>query len=70
MSQDTFQELQQDYYESLGDLTFNSRPLIATLTMVAQETEVKYAEAIVRAVEMRITKVSRNIELLKNEIYI
>lgn len=53
----------EDFYSSLNDLTFNSRPIISSLTVIAQEN-VSAAPYIARAVEKRIEKVSIN-ELIK-----
>ena len=47
----------EDFYSSLNDLTFNSRPIISTLTIIAQEN-VQAAPYITRSVERRIEKVS------------
>jgi len=47
----------EDFYTSLNDLTFNSRPIISSLTMIAQEA-VAAAPYIARSVERRIEKVS------------
>lgn len=56
----------EDFYSSLNDLTFNSRPIISSLTVIAQEN-VSAAPYIARAVERRIEKVSI-IEILLLEV--
>ena len=50
-------EAAEDFKSSLGDLTFNSKPLISMLTMVAEEN-LKYAENIVQVIEEHIQKVT------------
>ena len=45
-----------DYKSSLADLTFNSKPLINMLTMLAEEN-VQYAPLIVQAIENHIQQV-------------
>ena len=46
----------KEYETSLEDLTFNSRVLIQSLTILADKSKV-YAPCIVQVVEKRITKV-------------
>ena len=46
----------KDYETSLEDLTFNSRVLIQSLTLLADKSKV-YAPSIVQIVEKRINKV-------------
>ena len=46
----------EDYESSLEDLTFNSKPLINVLTMLAEENS-QHANVIVKLVERRISKV-------------
>jgi len=46
-----------DFRSSLADLTFNSKPLINMLTMLAEENA-QYAEQIVRVIEEHIRQVS------------
>ena len=50
----------KDYKSSLSDLTFNSKPMINVLTMLAEENEV-HADGIVRVIRNRIKKVSNKI---------
>lgn len=45
-----------DFRSSLADLTFNSKPLINMLTMLAEENA-QYAESIVRVIEEHIRQV-------------
>ena len=47
----------RDYRASLKDLTFNSKPLINTLTMLADESR-EYADEICLAIEERLRKAS------------
>ncbi len=42
--------VRQEYRASLADLTFNSRPIIMTLTTIAQEST-QFAPAIVQAIQ-------------------
>ena len=51
------QEFQLEYASMLSDLTFNSKPMINSLTMVAEENK-GLAEVIVNLVERRIAEVS------------
>lgn len=46
-------EIKQDFLESLGELTFNSRPIIQTLTTIADENK-EFAPAVVEAVQQHI----------------
>ena len=46
----------EDYESSLEDLTFNSKPLINVLTMLAEENR-KHAVVIVKLIQRRIIKV-------------
>ena len=50
------EEIAAEYKTSLEDLTFNSKPVINMLTMVAEEN-IDYAEQIVRVIEERLNKV-------------
>ena len=49
-------DVMEDYQSSLEDLTFNSKPHINMLTMLAEEYK-NHAESIVRLIEARIAKV-------------
>lgn len=60
------EQVQQDYADSLQELTFNSRPLINLLTQIAQEN-VQAAEVIAKTIETHIAKVS-NFYLLESGI--
>lgn len=51
-----------DYLSALEDLTFNSKPIIHTLTYIAQENE-PYAISIVNAIEKHIQKCPPNCKL-------
>lgn len=55
MSQQEQDEIRQDYTESLQELTFNSAPIIKTLTVIAQEN-INYAQAITKALEDHLAK--------------
>lgn len=46
----------EEYGSSLEDLTFNSKPLINVLTMLAEENS-KYAPSITKLIEERVYKV-------------
>jgi pre-mRNA cleavage complex 2 protein Pcf11 len=48
--------VRQEYKASLADLTFNSRPIITNLTVIAQES-MQYAPAIISAIEDHIRMV-------------
>ena len=52
------ESVRQDYRASLADLTWNSKPMITHLTIIAQEN-IKAANAIVQAIEDPIRNVSR-----------
>jgi pre-mRNA cleavage complex 2 protein Pcf11 len=51
------EEIAEDYKSSLEDLAFNSRYEISNLTVIAKEN-IHAAQAIARAIEEHITKVS------------
>lgn len=56
------QSIVEEYASSLEDLTFNSKPLINVLTMLAEENS-RYAASVTKLIEERIYKVctlSRN----------
>ena len=50
------EEAVEDYKSSLSDLTFNSKPLINMLTMLAEENT-QYAANIAHVIEERLLKV-------------
>ncbi len=54
------QEVRDAYKESLSQLTFNSRPVIMSLTELANEYSAKHAVLIVRLIEERMRSVSRS----------
>lgn len=56
-NQEESEAIRQDYLYSLKELTFNSRPIITNLTVIAQES-VSHAQAITKAIEEHINKVS------------
>lgn len=51
--------LGDDFYVAISDLTNNSRPMITSFTLLAQEN-IDAAEYLTRAVEKRIEKVSKS----------
>lgn len=57
------EQIGEDFAVSLQDLTFNSKPIITTLTMIAQEN-INAAEQITTAVEQRIDKVCLRLTLI------
>lgn len=57
MSHENFDAIREDYLSSLQDLKFNSRPIITTLTVIAQENS-NAAEVITKTIEEHILKVS------------
>ena len=50
------EEVVGEFKSSLADLTFNSKPLINMLTMLAEENAV-FAEDIVKVIEAHVHKV-------------
>jgi pre-mRNA cleavage complex 2 protein Pcf11 len=56
MSHEELEGIYQDILVSLRELTFNSRPIINNLTIIAQEN-VYAAQAITRAIEEHISRV-------------
>ncbi|XP_049825333.1 uncharacterized protein LOC109601802 isoform X2 [Aethina tumida] len=56
------EEIKAEYTSSLADLTFNSRPLINVLTMLAEEN-IQNAPDIVEAIETHLTKVHTDVKL-------
>ncbi|VEN50304.1 unnamed protein product [Callosobruchus maculatus] len=58
----TPEEIKAEYASSLADLTFNSRPLINVLTMLAEENS-SNAKVIVEAIETHLQKVSTDVKL-------
>ncbi len=57
------EEVADDYRSSLGDLTFNSKPIINMLTMIAEENK-EHAPAVVQVIEEHIKKVSQYLNFL------
>ena len=55
---DTFREVALEYASELLDLTFNSKPIINNLTIIAGEN-IPAGSEIVRIIEDRILKVIR-----------
>jgi hypothetical protein len=49
-------ELYDDYINALNDLTFNSKPMINTLTIIAEENK-EHKETIIRAIRDEMLKV-------------
>lgn len=49
-------EIKEEYTSSLADLTFNSKPLISVLTMLAEEN-IQHAKDIVEAIEEHLARV-------------
>ncbi|XP_030745668.1 uncharacterized protein LOC115874602 isoform X2 [Sitophilus oryzae] len=58
----TAEEIKTEYTSSLADLTFNSKPLINMLTMLADEN-LPNARVIVEAIEEHLSKVSADVKL-------
>ncbi|KAJ3199083.1 hypothetical protein HDU82_000732, partial [Entophlyctis luteolus] len=54
--------VRQQYRASLADLTFNSRPIITSLTIIAGEN-IQFAHVIVQAVEDQLRNVAPKIKL-------
>ncbi|KAF7266810.1 hypothetical protein GWI33_019914 [Rhynchophorus ferrugineus] len=55
-------EIKAEYTSSLADLTFNSKPLINVLTILAEEN-LPNAKVIVEAIEEHLSKVSTDVKL-------
>lgn len=53
------EDIVESYSSSLQDLTFNSKPLINMLTMLAEDHE-QYAPQIVQVIEQHIEQVQTN----------
>ena len=53
---DSLELVRKEFRAALADLTFNSRPIITTLTMIAHENEI-YASAIAQAIKDQIKNV-------------
>lgn len=53
-------DIAQDYKCSLMDLTFNSKPIINNLTIIAHEN-MEFAHIITKVIEEHINKVQRNV---------
>uniref|UniRef100_A0A3Q3E4D3 CID domain-containing protein n=1 Tax=Labrus bergylta TaxID=56723 RepID=A0A3Q3E4D3_9LABR len=59
----------REYQSSLEDLTFNSKPHINMLTILAEEN-LHFAKDIVAIIEAQISKVFINIEILKFQLFL
>ncbi|ANB11561.1 mRNA 3' end processing factor [Sugiyamaella lignohabitans] len=57
MAEQDDEQIRLDYLDSLQELTFNSRPIITNLTVIAQEN-IQHAQIIAKAIEEHIHKVS------------
>lgn len=55
-------EIKEEYTSSLQDLTFNSKPLISVLTILAEEN-VSNAKDIVEAIEAHLSRVRTEVKL-------
>lgn len=58
----------REYQSSLEDLTFNSKPHINMLTILAEEN-INFAKDIVEIIEAQISKVFMNIEYFHTEMF-
>lgn len=58
-------EVVEEYESSLAELTFNSKPQINMLTMLAEDHE-QHASHIVKAIEDRIEKVLSSLNLYQS----
>lgn len=58
----------REYQSSLEDLTFNSKPHINMLTILAEEN-INFAKDIVAIIEAQISKVFMNIEYFHSEVF-
>jgi len=63
------QSIVEEYASSLEDLTFNSKPLINVLTMLAEENS-RYASSVTKLIEERIYKVCGLFKIPNNNILI
>ncbi|OMJ26116.1 hypothetical protein AYI70_g430 [Smittium culicis] len=61
-SDDILQAVYDDYRTGLSDLTFNSKPIITNLTIIAAEQS-KFAKMIVRAIEHHLDSVNPSMKL-------
>lgn len=59
-NQQELDAIREDYLYSLKELTFNSRPIITNLTIIAQEN-VNHAQVIAKAIEEHISKVRKDL---------
>ncbi|KAK4887613.1 hypothetical protein RN001_003884 [Aquatica leii] len=55
-------EIKEEYTSSLQDLTFNSKPLISVLTILAEEN-IQHAKDIVEAIESHLSRVRIEVKL-------
>lgn len=58
----------RDYVARLADLTVNSRPIIQTLSMIAQEYS-RYADIVVSCIEQHIRRVSHPLYSLLTHVF-
>lgn len=57
----------RDYMTRLSNLTVNSRPIIQTLSLIAQDYS-RYADVVVQCIEQHIRRVSRHSPLCPHHV--